>query len=202
MYRVQVIHLQVPPLRERRDDIALLVEHFAAQRGRTIRLTPDARQALEQYDWPGNVRELHNVVEHVLCLAAGDEIDADDLPFKLRAAASKPSLEEDRGHVADELYSGLVMGRYRFWEKVHPMFLKRDITRQDVRELVQRGLATCGSHRELLKLFGMPAEDYKRFLNFLTTHRCQVKTLPFRGAPHDLARVPPGRAESMTGHKY
>src|SRR5262245_8654577 len=62
LYRLRVIHLDIPPLRERREDVRLLVMHFAQRAGRTVTFTEEAMQLLVRYRWPGNVRELHNVV--------------------------------------------------------------------------------------------------------------------------------------------
>ena len=80
-HRVYVFPLLLPPLRERRDDIPVLVDHFAAQIARqnnwkAAAFSPDAMQALQEYSWPGNVRELRNVVERVLLLAMDSGIDA------------------------------------------------------------------------------------------------------------------------------
>ena len=82
---------------------------------------------------------------------------------------------ERRRQVADELYQALVSGHCSFWDEIHTLFLLRDMTRQDMRELVRRGLQDeRGNYRALLTLFGMPQGDCKRFLNFLTTHDCSV----------------------------
>lgn len=83
-YRLTVMVVQIPPLRERRDDIALLAEtflqrHAAANHLEPRHLTPRALRALEQYDWPGNVRELSHVIERGVTLSAGPWIDVDDL---------------------------------------------------------------------------------------------------------------------------
>ncbi|MFB3817971.1 MAG: sigma-54-dependent transcriptional regulator [Candidatus Methylomirabilales bacterium] len=88
-YRLNVVTIQIPPLRERREDIALLLEHFlkkfAAREGRTVTgLTPAARDAVMKYDFPGNVRELENLVERAVLLAQGPVIDLEDLPAALR----------------------------------------------------------------------------------------------------------------------
>jgi DNA-binding NtrC family response regulator len=85
-YRVNVVTIRIPPLRERREDIELLAEAFvhelASRLDRpTLGLTPAALQTLEAYDWPGNVRELRNVIERGVLLARGEWIDADALPF-------------------------------------------------------------------------------------------------------------------------
>jgi len=88
-YRLNVIEIVMPPLRERREDIPLLVKHFIAKASQTQHsqsktVTKDAMKAIGSYDWPGNVRELENAVERAIILA-GDEIRLDDLPPKVRS---------------------------------------------------------------------------------------------------------------------
>jgi DNA-binding NtrC family response regulator len=86
-YRLNVIPISLPPLRERRTDIPLLVEHFLAKHGepgRARRMAPEALDALGAYSWPGNVRELESVVERTLLLAEGDVIRVEDLPAAVR----------------------------------------------------------------------------------------------------------------------
>ena len=80
---------------------------------------------------------------------------------------------------------------------MHPLLLKRDITRHDLRQLLRRGLtATRGNYRAMLKLFGMPESDYKRFMNFLAAHDCTVTSrvpdVARRGrrAAQESARLP------------
>jgi len=90
-YRLNVVSLTIPPLRERKEDIPLLVEHFlerfgAEYAGKT--LSPDALQFLVEYAWPGNVRELANTIERVLILAPGDVIGPDDLPANVQQAGT------------------------------------------------------------------------------------------------------------------
>jgi two-component system response regulator PilR (NtrC family) len=84
-YRINVIPLHLPPLRERREDVPLLVEFFIDKYCRGLEIEPkkisvEAMKVLESYDWPGNVRELENVIERTLALAAGDVISTRDLP--------------------------------------------------------------------------------------------------------------------------
>jgi len=87
-YRLNVVSIRIPPLRERREDIPLLAEHFAARhagaRGATI--TTQAREALIEYHWPGNVRELENAVARALALNPGGTILPEDLPDAVREA--------------------------------------------------------------------------------------------------------------------
>ena len=88
-YRLNVIPIHLPPLRDRREDIPLLVAHFvkklATEMGRAVRgVTPDAAAVLEQYHWPGNIRELENVIERALVLGGGDMLQVDALPASIR----------------------------------------------------------------------------------------------------------------------
>ena len=105
-YRLNVVHLHVPPLRERRADIGALAQQFvplyAAKHGRRAsRLAPEALALFDSYEFPGNVRELANAVERAVIVSEGTRIEAGDLPAALRAAvalqqkrARRPTLEE------------------------------------------------------------------------------------------------------------
>ena len=192
LYRLRVIHLEVPPLRQRKDEIPVLVNHFIARSNRRASFTPEAIEALCRYRWPGNVRELQNVVEQTMWLSHGDLVDVAQLPEILRVPAQsiRPSRER-RAQVADELYAALVNGGYSFWDHIYPLFLSRDITRHDMRELVRKGLSTTrGNYRALLKLFGMANQDYKRFLNFLAAHDCGADFRAFRHGTAEAQRPP------------
>lgn len=106
-YRLHIIPLQLPPLRERGGDILLLADHFlrriARMLGRPLLpLTPAARQLLEEYGWPGNVRELENVLERAAVLAEGEAIDARDLPI-IPAAAAAAAPEMTTGSLDEKL---------------------------------------------------------------------------------------------------
>ena len=182
LYRLRVIHLEVPPLRKRREDVAPLVAHFVQRIRPGAAVTAPAMRILVRYRWPGNVRELQNVLEQAAWVAAGPAIDVEHLPPAVRVAADAVLQTTDRrGSVSDELYDALIEAGYSFWDHIYPLFLSRDITRHDIRALVRRGLATTrGNYRGLLKLFGMPPEDYKRFLNFLAAHQCGVDFREYR----------------------
>ena len=97
-YRLNVMNLELPPLRERIDDIPLLVKHFI-KKYRTennknrIELSPEAWKALYNYSWPGNVRELENVIERALVLNSGGAIMLDDLPEELTAEEAEFDVE-------------------------------------------------------------------------------------------------------------
>ena len=191
-YRLRVIHLEVPPLRLRRDEIPILVNHFIARTHRRASFTAEAMEALCRYRWPGNVRELQNVVEQAMWLSRGDLVDLASLPevIKVPAQPIRPTRER-RVQIADELYAAVVNGGYSFWDHIYPLFLSRDITRHDMRELVRKGLSTTrGNYRQLLKLFGMANQDYKRFLNFLAAHDCGADFRAFRHGTAEAQRPP------------
>jgi DNA-binding NtrC family response regulator len=198
LYRLRVIHLEVPPLRERPEDIPRLIGFFIERSGRRLTVAPAALRLIERYRWPGNVRELQNAFEQAIWLAPGNVIEVEHLPEPIRVAAlTVLPTRERRTQVADQLYQALVTSGYSFWEHIYPLFLSRDITRHDMRELVRRGLAvTRGNYRGMLKLFGMSPRDYKRFLNFLTAHDCRADFREFRnGVPdakprHELVLPP------------
>jgi DNA-binding NtrC family response regulator len=193
LYRVRVIHFRVPALRERREDILPLVEHVMARMPRSVRLTDAALDALQGYRWPGNVRELQNVLEQAFWVSGGDVLDLEHLPAAIRAGSLAMVPHRDRRRqVADQLFDELVASRISFWGDVHRLFLLRDLTRNDVRGLVQRGLATTrGNYRALLPLFHIELKQYKRFLNFLSTHDCQVPVQPFRDGSIEVANGSP-----------
>jgi transcriptional regulator with GAF, ATPase, and Fis domain len=189
LYRLRVIQVVVPPLRDRPKDVEALVDQFLSRSPRRLTVSEAAWRLLRAHRWPGNVRELRNVIERAVALAAADQIEPEDLPAALRPTSGPHTRRERRRQPADELYLALVSGECAFWEDVHPLFLARDITRRDLRELVRRGLTEArGNYRSLLTLFGMPQSDYKKFLNFLGAHGCSVDVRPFRSA--DATWVP------------
>ncbi|MBI3264855.1 MAG: sigma-54-dependent Fis family transcriptional regulator [Acidobacteria bacterium] len=89
-YRLHVITIELPPLRERKEDIPLLVQHFLEKYGeennrKSLELTPDALDLMLEYDWPGNVRELENVIERAVVLATGARIGTELIPDQVRS---------------------------------------------------------------------------------------------------------------------
>jgi transcriptional regulator with PAS, ATPase and Fis domain len=192
LYRLRVIHLHVPPLRERREDIRPLAQHFIARSGRPVMMTDDAWQTLEGYRWPGNVRELQNVIEQLAWLASSDRpVATQDLPRAIQSGQAIRPTRERRRQVADDLYDAVVDGGYSFWEHIHPLFLSRDITRNDIRALITRGLSVSrGNYRFLLQLFRIPKTDYKRFMNFLAAHDCRIDFREFRNLDAEQQRFP------------
>ncbi len=104
-YRLNVLPIHVPPLRERRDDIPLLIDHFVTRNnsrlGTTIRgLDTEARRLLYEYAWPGNVRELENTIERAMVLSEGDQIIAADLPERIREARDPVQMQLASGELS------------------------------------------------------------------------------------------------------
>jgi two-component system, NtrC family, response regulator AtoC len=104
-YRLNVLPIFVPPLRERREDIGLLVEHFLTRNnlrlGTQIRgFDNEVRRLLYEYSWPGNVRELENTIERAMVLAEGDQIVASDLPERIRDAQDPVQMQLSSGELS------------------------------------------------------------------------------------------------------
>ena len=98
-HRLNVLHIDIPPLRERREDIPLLVHEFIRHLSREHHkefkgITPEAMEILKRYDWPGNVRELRNLVESMVVLAPGSVIRPEDIPPEVRRGATRTRLPE------------------------------------------------------------------------------------------------------------
>jgi DNA-binding NtrC family response regulator len=190
-YRLNVIHLQIPPLRERVDEIPVLVNLFLREFGARHSLEPprissEALEAMMSYGWPGNVRELRNVMEWLTIRVRRDAIGIDDLPAgiasQVRASAPAPvAAAPPPPSNADLLYNRMVVTGESFWSAVYAPFMSRDLTRTDLRAIIGKGLEqTRGSYKLLVQLFNMDAQDYKRFLNFLRKHHCHVTFQKFR----------------------
>ena len=104
-YRLNVLPIHVPPLRERREDIPLLIDHFTTRNntrlGTTVRgLDTEARRLLYEYPWPGNVRELENTIERAMVLCESDQITAPDLPERVREARDPIQMQLTSGELS------------------------------------------------------------------------------------------------------
>jgi transcriptional regulator with PAS, ATPase and Fis domain len=206
-YRLNVIQIRIPPLRERAGDVIPLLRHYLLKASEAHRLpcpelTPAAEQILCEYFWPGNVRELKNVTERLVVRALAGAVTPDDLPEEIRIGPRPP--KETGGPtdstpsavaapvvspgpaIVDVLWRRLIEGE-SFWSAVYEPFKSHDLTRADLRALVDRGLTeTRGSYRKLLALFQMPAGDYKRFLAFLYQFNGNLPVQRYRtGRPPD-----------------
>jgi two-component system, NtrC family, response regulator AtoC len=140
-YRLNVLAVHLPALRDRREDIPLLVEHFIQRMNARMGLsisgaTPEAMRFLVEHEWPGNVRELENTIERAMVLTEGAQVDVDSLPERLRAAVQRPA--RALAFISDEDLS-----------------IKR-ASRRAEEELIRRALARTGGNRtraaELLEI--------------------------------------------------
>ena len=187
-YRLNVIHIAVPPLRERRGDIPMLVEHFLdlfSQHHHVERpeLTRETVAALEAYDWPGNVRELRNAIERltVRWMTSPDAavrvlFDTVTTGVPDPPAAVPPAISR-----AEAMHHRMVNARESFWDVVHRPFMDHDLTRDDLKDLLEIGLReTQGNYRLLAALYNIEPGAYKRFMSFLRAHDCRLPFQAFR----------------------
>jgi transcriptional regulator with PAS, ATPase and Fis domain len=189
-YRLKVIHVHIPPLRERPDDILPLLDHFMTMYCEQYQVSKrdisrSAMGALTSCLWPGNIRQLKNVAERLVVCGEDGPITVDELPLDIQDSGlletdeRTPSAEQPGR--ADALFERMTSGGESFWLAVYGPFMMRDLTRDDVRLIVQKGLLKShGNYMRMLQTFNMPADDYKRFLNFLRKHQCQLSFQAFR----------------------
>ena len=164
-YRLKVVYLHVPPLRDRKEDIPLLVQHFIAKHGETARkkiggIDSGAMEILRLHSWSGNVRELENVVLQSMIFARGGQITADSLPAEIRASA---------GAVADYVPSTkdeLQKEKVRRTEK-----LLMDLERSFLMKLIE---AAGGNISEAARISGY---DRRQLQNLIKKHRLDMTKL-------------------------
>jgi DNA-binding NtrC family response regulator len=188
-YRLNVIHIEIPPLRERREDVPVLLDHFlrifSQSHGVAYpRMSKDAIDQLVAAAWPGNVRQLRNVAERLVVRAHEGVITAADLPRDVLSMTGPiPGTAEPGRGVPELMFERMVRNGETFWTVVYQPFMDRDITREDLRALVRHGLTlTRGSYKGVAQLFNVPS-DYKRLLNFLRKYHCHLPIHEFRAIP-------------------
>jgi DNA-binding NtrC family response regulator len=189
-YRLNVIHLAIPPLRERRQDIEPLFNHFcrfySQRHGADLPVvTSEAAERLVAYRWPGNVRELKNVAERLVVRSRSGIVTPSDLPREIaNVGLSAPALEIVRTKRTSEvLLDRMLLGGESFWSVVYEPFMSRDLTRDDLRAVITSGLEqTRGNYKALVQSFNLEQTDYKRFLNFLRKYQCHMPFQRFRSA--------------------
>ena len=176
-FRLRNLQLRVPPLRERGDDWHLVLGHCLArvnQRESTRkRFSPAALRRLAGYAWPGNVRELKSLVDTGFYVSDGATIEAEHFAESIEDQARDDVLRAIPV-VADadrDRYARMLDGDGTFWELVHAPYLSRELSRVEVRRMIERGLSvTRGSYKKLLPLFGMGEQEYLKFMDFLRHH--------------------------------
>ncbi|HEY1912867.1 MAG TPA: sigma-54 dependent transcriptional regulator [Vicinamibacterales bacterium] len=191
-YRLNVIHVAIPPLRERKEDVAPLFGHFFRTFSKQYNvpqptIAEDALRQLTAYHWPGNVRELKNVAERLVVRSQSGSITLAELPREIcgghhtEVAINAAKVPAKR--TADMLLERMSNNGESFWSAVYEPFMRRDITREDVRAIVSRGLdRTRGNYKALVVSFNLELDDYKRFLSFLRKYQCHMPFQQFRAA--------------------
>ncbi|MGA7693882.1 MAG: sigma 54-interacting transcriptional regulator [Candidatus Sulfotelmatobacter sp.] len=160
-YRLAVLKVTMPALRDRREDIAMLVRHFVQKHAKHCKVKPrpisrEALSRMENYDWPGNVRELENAIEHALVLGSSEMILPEDLPESLLERTPLPEMTEAKYHAAvKELKKQLILdaveqtqGSYTEAARllgVHPNYLHRLIRNLELKEALKDALQEISS---------------------------------------------------------
>ena len=195
-YRLNVIHIEIPPLRERKEDVRPLIEYFLRSFSEAYRVAPpsltaDALRQLECAPWPGNVRQLRNVIERMVVKSPRDVIKTADLPREVLSFSAADATKNADGPARvdiDGLFGRMVRNGETFWTAVYEPFMARDLTRNDVRLLVRQALThTHGGYKAVAALFNVPS-DHRRFVSFLRKYDCHVPEQDFRAASAVLAR--------------
>ncbi|MCP5108333.1 MAG: sigma-54-dependent Fis family transcriptional regulator, partial [bacterium] len=170
-YRLQVLEIEIPPLRRRREDVKTLVlENMELLRDKGV--GKGFWEAVSDYLWPGNVRELLTVLRRAGIMLDGP-VTGDDIRELIRRGRYKaPVLQigdtaDNTGRMWEELRSGK-----SFWEAVKAPFLQREVNRAEVKALVVRGLDLAGGkYVDLLRLFHVEKKDYHKFMAFLSDYK-------------------------------
>jgi len=175
-YRLNVVRIHLPALRDRRDDIPVLVDYLLQKLGKSVpssargkKIAAPAAKLLANYGWPGNVRELENVIERAAVVARGDTLTLDDLPAEIRDPRTPATAPEDVNAAIDAAIRPLfALARKDSKLKVLPAM---------ERELIIRALAeTAGNQVQTAKLLGITrATLRKRIEKFGIARRLEVK---------------------------
>ena len=177
LYRLKVLHIVIPPLRQRREDIPELAQEFLNRlnqaHGTRKRFHKSALSSLMAGTYKGNVRELQNVIERAYFSTAGREVITEVAGSD--AAAVRKSAD------VETCFRRLTEGRDTFWNAVHAPYKSRDISREKVLALMDMGLRmTKGSYKNLAALLQVGEAEYRRFMDFIRRNKCQPDFRPYR----------------------
>lgn len=167
-YRIKVLSFYIPPLRERKEDIPLLVDEVLKRENKKSRknkrITQQALNKLIEYDYPGNIRELENIVERAHALSDGNKIKKEDIELE------KDIEEKDSTNpiVSEILYKRLKQGA-DYWQTVHEPFKRNELNKDQVWEIICLTLKETPNRKfkEALPRLNIDKKEYKRFLNAL-----------------------------------
>jgi len=161
-YRINVVNIHIPPLRERREDISLLAEYFL--RNQLKSSTKDiggfhhlVLQHFELYDWPGNVRELENVIEHAVAVSRGDEITLADLPTNITQDESNYLISEQMNDLS------LIELKNRTYDEVEKAYLLKYLKENNgnVTKIAEKAQMTRRNLHRLLNKHGLDPSSWR-----------------------------------------
>jgi DNA-binding NtrC family response regulator len=207
-YRLRHLQVRVPALRERGEDWRLVLDYYLERVVRTEgsrkRFSSHALSVLARYAWPGNVRELRSLVDTGYYVCDGATIEAEHFAEALEGAACSEELRTvpvlpspgvaraAHGAAGADPYGRMVACEGTFWELVHAPYMARQLSRAEVRRVVERGLvASRGSYKRVLALFGIAEGEYLKFMDFLRHHDLK----PEPASPRPVPTVPGLRRE-------
>jgi transcriptional regulator with PAS, ATPase and Fis domain len=179
LYRLKVLHIPLPPLRSRKEDIPILATTFLERINTSNQskkyFGPRIMEKFMRHDFPGNVRELQNAVERAFYTSTGAVITEVDF-FQQTSSIDRPAESE-----TESWFKDLVEGRENFWSDVHDRYKRRDISRERVVALVDFGLrTTSGRYKKMASMLQIPNEEYHRFMDFLRRSQCLLDFRPYR----------------------
>jgi len=165
-YRLQVLEIKIPPLRERLQDLETLVrEEQRHLKGKTP--GPGFWEVARAYHWPGNIRELKSVLKRAGILNEDSVITGPDLKDIIH---QNPMNSSNDNNGVDGIWAEFRSGK-NFWAAVKEPFLERNLNRDQVKEVINKGLAEAGGkYKDLLPLFNLEPADYHRFMSFLNDY--------------------------------
>jgi len=180
LYRLKVLHIKVPPLRSRRDDIPMLAHAFLQKLNISNKtkkyFAPGVVSHFSSQKFPGNVRELQNAIERAFFSARGIMIT--EVPLESHTPTAATAADE-----VQTWFKDISEGRKDFWSAIHNRYKCRDISREKVVAFVDYGLrSTRGSYKTMASMFRFKEHDYRRFMDFLRRHDCLLDFRPYRKA--------------------
>jgi DNA-binding NtrC family response regulator len=171
-YRLNILEIYIPPLRERKVDIPVMAETILKNEMDRINTTkaflPETLNKLMAYDYPGNIRELENILKRAIIFSKDGSIGPEDIVFdEVYKYLGDEVIQSSK--MIDKKYSEMVETGESFWEVIKNPFLRRELKREEVVEIISLGLNKAKTYKKLMKLFnaGSTTKDYKRFMKFI-----------------------------------
>lgn len=167
-FRLQVLEIEIPPLRERKEDIEALVrENMNLLRGKKI--GEKFWEAVKGYSWPGNVRELLSVLTRAGILLDGP-VTGKDIRDIIKQSKIKVAIDTENKKI-DQIWADIKSGK-SFWDVVKGPFLQRLLNCSEVKMIIDRGLDEVnGKYSDLINVLNLEEKEYKKFMNFLMVHK-------------------------------